>query len=139
MGKLNGNNVHLKFGSTTCSAYWTKQLNYHHSAGDEDVTAGSGVTHVQRQTKLIDGDMDFNLYYDDETHATEIADLDIGSIDTLEYGPEGNASGKPAFVGSMQLADIKLTQGIDKPLVAYQLSFKQADAPTKTLEGGDTF
>ena len=83
--------------------------------------------------------MGFKLLYDDTAHAAEIADVDIGSKETLIYGPESNVAGKPCFSGPMILTDVKLSQSVEKIFLAYELSFVQAGAPTKTLEGGGTF
>ena len=135
----NTNDIYLKFGSTVLSTYFTEKINYNRKADTEDVTAGAGATHIAREAKLLDTNMDFMLVVDTAAHATEIADLDIGTKDTLIYGPRGSTAGLPCFEGPMILNDLKYTASLEKTKHAYAVSFVQAGAPTKTIEGGGTF
>ena len=139
MASMNGNSGFLWFAGTNISGYWTEEITYEGSVDTEDVTAGSGATHIQRLPKLKDRKMDFMVIYDDTDLATYVSDLDAGTQDTLIWGPQGNTGGMPCFTGNMILTNVKLAQSVQKTKLAFNLSFVQGDTPTKTIEGGDTF
>jgi len=139
MSVQNSNNAYLRFGSTQLQGYWTEQLNFEETADTEDTSAGAGRTHIAREPKLVDNKMDFLVIYDDVTIAQYVQTLRAGVKDTLIWGPEGNASGKPRFEGSMILTSTKYTQSVDKKKHSFTLSFVQGDTPVATISGGDTF
>lgn len=139
MAVTNSNSGYLSWNGFNISGYWTEQLKYDPSVNTEDVTAGAGATHVARLPKLKDNKMGFMVMYDDSTISTYVQNLKEGTVGVLIYGPEGNATGKPCFTGSMILESLSFSQSIDKTKLAFDLSFVQAAAPTKTIQNGDTF
>ena len=140
MATYNGNGVFLSWDGFDISAYWTDQISAESSNETQDITAGSGQTHRQRADGLQDRTMSFMVVYDDTALSTYVQKLETGRRGVLIYGPEGNAAGKPKFEGSMILQQVTEPQpGIEKPMVTFELSFEQADAPTATIQGGEAF
>lgn len=139
MASSNTNSIYLSWNGVSFGAYWTEDLSQKASVDTEDMTAGAGATDVQRAAKLKDRSFDFMLIYDDATISTWVQNLKPGTIGTLIYGPEGNATGKPKFSGSMILSSWEKSQSVDKKKLAFKCSFQQAAAPTARIENGDTF
>lgn len=139
MAATNTNAGYLSFNGIDLSGRWTEQINSEESVDTEDVTHGSGATHIMRLPKLLDRKMDFMVIYDDTGLSSYVAALQAGTTGTLIWGPEGNTTGKPCFTGSMILTSVKLAASVEKSKIAFNLSFVQADEPTKTIESGDTF
>lgn len=140
MAVTNTNNCYLSFNSYAFStALWTEEISGEATVDTEDMTAGAGATHVARAAKLKDNKMSFNVMYDDSTIASYVQNIEEGTVGILIWGPEGNASGKPCFNGSMILTSNKLSQSVDKKKLMFELSFEQAATPVKTIQNGDTF
>lgn len=139
MAATNTNAGYLTWNAVDIAGFWTEQINSEGSAETEDVTHGAGATHIMRLPKLKDRKMDFMVIYDVGSLATYVAQLEEGTMAELIWGPEGNAAGKPCFQGDMILTSVKLGASVEKTKLAFNLSFVQADVPTKTIEGGDTF
>lgn len=146
MVALNSNGVYLAFNSINLSGYWTDQINKTASNATQEVTAGAGAEYVQRKPGLNDGNMAFAIVYDDSDGDGDgdisgyIGALEVGTLATLSYGPEGNAAGKPRFEGSMILQEVKgPNPTIDKKKWMWELAFEQAAAPTHRIENGDTY
>lgn len=140
MATYNGNNVYLNWDGVNISGYFTEQIDVQASNNTVDITAGAGVTGIQRGNGLDDRTMSFSVVYDDADLSGYVGKLKQGTIGTLIYGPEGSGTGKPKFSGSMVLQQVSgPNPGIEKPKVMFELSFEQADIPTHTIENGDTF
>ena len=140
MATGNSNNAFLSFAGINVSGYWTDEISFEQSVESEDITAGTGATHVQRAAKLVDTTMSFMVVYDGSALANYRAALIPGTIGILVWGPEGNGAGKPKFEGSMLLTSVTgPTQSIDKSKQMLELRFEQAAAPVGTIAGGHTF
>lgn len=139
MATYNGNNQYLEIDSVDVSGYYTDQLSYNPSNNTVDTTAGAGITGHQRAAGLNDRTLSFVVVYDDATLATYVQKLKVGSVYTVVYGPEGNGAGKPKFAGKMILESVTQQASVEKIKVVFELEFQQADVPTHTIEGGDTF
>lgn len=139
MATYNGNDVYLEWDGVDISGYWTGEVNENISVNTQEITAGAGVDHVQRAIGLIDRTMTFTVTYDDTDLGTYKSKLVEGTKATLIYGPEGQATGKPKFEGTMILQAVDHTVSIEKEMVAFELSFEQADAPVSTIAGGGVF
>lgn len=140
MAKINTNTVFLSFAGIELQTYYVGEIKSPSNVDEVDVTAGSGRTGRQRMAGLTDRTMDFNVYHDDTTLSVYDAALVVGTIGTLIYGPRGNTAGYPKFEGSMLLTKADgPTPGVEKGFQQWALSFTQADEPTSTIEGGDTF
>lgn len=139
MATLNGNNAYLAFNGVNVSAYYTDEISREANSEGVDITAGAGVTGIQRAAGLKDNSFTFVLVYDVGNVATYRSVLTPGTIATLTYGPESNTAGKPKFEGSMHLSSVSQVQSITKGKVAFECTFEQAAVPTATIEGGDVF
>jgi hypothetical protein len=137
MVALNGNNAYIEWDGTNVSPFWTGDVNPTATNSTQEITAGSGVDHVQRAPGLNDHTMTFPVIYDKDAYATYKDKLVIGKQAPLIYGPEGNTVGKPKFEGEMILDDISgPSQTIDKQMLQFDLTFTAADEPTSTLDSG---
>jgi len=140
MATLNSNNVYLSWDGTRIDGYWTGEVSKSETVNTVDVTAGSGATHIERASGLLDNSLSFNIVYDDANLAAYVGKLKAGTKATLIFGPESNTAGKPKFECSMILQDVTGPQPtIDKGMVMFELSFEGAAAPTATIANGDTF
>lgn len=140
MATLNSNNVYLDFGGTQLDGYWTGEVSKDSSTSTVDITAGSGATHTKRASGLADNTLSFNVVYDDADLADYVSQLATGTKAVLTYGVEGNAVGKPKFECEMILQSNRgPSPSVEKGMVMFELSFEGADAPTATIENGDTF
>lgn len=135
MAQLNGNSNYINWDGVDISAYFADEISNEMSADTEDITSGSGATHIMRASKLIDGTLDLYVIYDDTVLDTYKALLQPGKKAVLVWGPEGNVSGKPRFEGSMILTSVGVAQSIEKTKVGFTLSFEQAAKPVSTLTG----
>ena len=75
MATLNGNNVYLSWDGVQIDGYWTGDVSKDESVSTVDITAGSGATHVERASGLLDNSMSFSIVYDDENLASYISQL----------------------------------------------------------------
>ena len=140
MATANGNNAYLSFNGVNVSGYWTDEISHEISVATEDITAGAGATHVMKAAKLTDASMSFVVVYDSSTFSAYRAALVPGTVGVVIWGPEGNATGKPKFEGSMVLTSVSgPSQTIDKGRMSFELSFEQAAAPVGTIQGGHVF
>lgn len=140
MATLNGNNAYLAFAGIDLSGYFTDQIDKTVSNETQEITAGSGATHVERAPGLNDNTISFSVVYDAATLSTYRSALITGTEGTVVFGPEGQVVGKPKFECSMILKEVKgPNPTIDKQKVMFELSFDGAAAPTATIEGGSTF
>jgi len=140
MATLNGNNVYLSWDGVQIDGYWTGDVSKDESVSTVDITAGSGATHVERASGLLDNSMSFSIVYDDADLATYVGKLESGTKATLIFGPEGNTAGKPKFECVMILSSVTgPSPSVAKGMVMFELSFEGAAAPTASIANGDTF
>lgn len=137
MAAVNENNVFLSLDGVDVSAYFTGTTGISQTNSPQEVTAGSGQDHEQHNAGLNATSFKAMLYYEDAdaTRALYIGKLAIGSKYLVIYGPQDNASGKPVHEQSMILEGIEGPNvGIKKEAVTFDLSFKGADTPVRTLD-----
>ena len=133
--QLNGNNAHFEWDGVTFNTFWANEISHEQSADTEDITSGSGATHIARAAKLIDTTMSIYIIMDDTSFNTYKDTLQVGRIGVLVWGPEGSASGKSKFEGKMVLTSLSVSQTIDKSKIGFEVSFEQAAKPVSTLTG----
>lgn len=140
MATLNGNNAYFAFQGLDMSGYFTDTTGLDGSVSNTDTTAGAGQTHIQRQPGLIDNTFSVVLVYDDEQINTYVTTIKKGARGLVEYGPDGNDTGKPRFACDMILTSVTGPNvSIAKEKVMFELSFEQADKPIAEIDNGDTF
>ena len=137
MAARSGNTIYVTIGGTNVSAYWTTS-NLERTGEEQDITRGSGTTDRQRALGLKDTTISLTLSYDDSTLATYVQKLAPG-IYEVEYGPEGNVSGKPRHVQSMLLTTAPFEVAVEKPHSTFQLEFVCADVPSVDMYAGAVY
>lgn len=137
MAARSGNTIYITIGGMNVSAYWTTS-NLERTGEEQDTTRGSGATDRQRALGLKDTTFSATLSYDDATLATYVQKL-APSIYEVEYGPEGNVSGKPRHVQSMLLTTAPFEVTVEKAHVTFQLEFVGADAPSVDMFAGAVY
>jgi len=94
MAEYTGKNLYVKFGSTVLSSRF-KSYNESDEAGLVDKSAGADTRRTYLAT-LQDGGASMELLQ--EAAGTVLwAAVAAGTTGTLEWGPEGTASGKPKY------------------------------------------
>lgn len=135
MVQSNTNNAHVEWAGVTFNLYWANEISYEVTADTEDITAGSGATHIMRAGKLQDTTMSLYIIMDKTAFNTYKDVLQPTLDDVLVWGPEGSASGKPRFEGRMILTSVSAAQSIDKAKIGFEVAFEQALKPVSTLTG----
>jgi hypothetical protein len=105
MARSHGKEQYLKLGTIVVSGAMN-QINVVLGAAASDST-GFGADAEEVIAGLDSGSISASGFYD-TTDASTIAAM-RGTIVTFEYGPEGNASGKPKYSGSCLVTEV--TQG----------------------------
>jgi hypothetical protein len=100
-----------------------------------DVTAGSGTAHRERNEGLADHSLTATIVYDTGNIQTYIQSIKPGTY-TVEFGPEGNTTGKPKHIQSFILTEAPFSVEVEKTEVAFQLSFEAAAAPSYSMFDG---
>lgn len=140
MASYYGNNAYLNWAGKDLSGYWAGEISPQSSVDEVDITAGAGVTHKMRGDGLKDHQMTIMVTHDVADLAAYRAALIEGTIDTLDWGPEGNAAGKPRFEGNMMLQQASGPSiSVTKKLATWELSLMQTEAPIGTISGGHTY
>lgn len=134
MAAFNGNNAYLAIDNTSVNAYWV-ELELEPSIETVDVTAGSGTTHRQRSGGLEDHTASCVIIYDDTNLSTYIQRLRPG-LHTFDYGPEGNAAGKPRHTQQFYVTKAPHKVTVEKDRVVFTLSLEAAAAPTNNMYAG---
>lgn len=135
MAQLNGNNAHLEWAGLTMNLFWAGEISHEQTVDTEDITAGSGSTHVKRAPKLIDSTTSLYIIMDETYYNTYKDVLQAGLSDVLVWGPRGSGSGMPKLEGKHILTGLSVAQSIDKTKIGFEVSFEQADTPVSTLSG----
>jgi hypothetical protein len=136
MARYNGNNAYILWNGIDLSGFFTDAVGFNPSNSSQDVTAGAGVTHVQKNPGLDDTNITVNIYYDDDdaTRNGYLPFLKPGTKATLIYGPEGNVSGNPVHEQSCILTNSNGPNiDITKAKVMLELTFEGADAPVRNI------
>jgi len=124
----NGNDVYIKIDSVEVDAYF-KSIEFNPSIETVDVTRGSGTDHRQRAGGLEDTTISRTIVYDAADIQTYIQRLKPG-LHSIEFGPEGNTSGKPRHVQNFIISAAPFSVEVSKTEVAFSISGEAADAPS---------
>lgn len=135
MVQSNTNNAYVEWAGVIFNLYWANEISHERSVDTEDITAGSGVTHIQRAPKLIDSKISLYIIMDKTSFNMYKDVLQEGLTDYLVWGPEGGTSGKPKLEGKFILNSLSVSQAIEKTKIGFEVEFEQADKPLSTLSG----
>lgn len=150
MPAYNGNNAYLSINGHVVGAATGADANIYRSfemdvtTGDEDVSAGAGITWEAHADKLSVINGKAMIVYDPTTVVTDIDSvlnsLGRGSVVEIIWGPEGNGSGKPKHQQDFLITQVKgPTVNHDKTAVVFEITCKSTEAPTSNFYAGDTF
>lgn len=140
MPRYNGNTMYLEMDGVDVSAFFTATTGLETTNEVQDVTAGSGQTHVQRLPGLSDTKGTFTLIYQVGSLPSYIQRLQPGQVVRYVYGPEGNASGKPVQEADVVINSVKGPDvTIKKELVKFEVAWDGADKPIRSILNGDVF
>jgi hypothetical protein len=137
MSTYNGNDVYIKIDSVEVDAYF-KTIEFNPSIETVDVTAGSGTDHRQRAGGLEDTTITMTIVYDAANIQAYIQRLKPG-VHSIEFGPEGNTSGKPRHVQSFIITAAPFSVEVSKTEVAFSISGEAADAPSVDMMAGQVY
>lgn len=137
MATYNGNDMYLTIDGTDVSAYLV-DAELDPTIEVEDVTAGSGATHMERNEGLNDYNFNFTMVYDSGQEATHLPLLQPGTK-TIIFGIRGSTGGYPKHAGSFIITKAPLKTQVSKKLVAYNASAVGNGAPTTDMYAGGTF
>ena len=138
MAQYNGNNPYLKFDAVDVAAYFVS-VSTDFGGSSVDITAGAGRSHVQRAGGLRDYSMSVTLTYDADSVNTYITKLQPQQIVEVEYGPEGNTTGKPRHLQKFVVDSVSVPQSVKKDHVTFEIKLSGADEPTADMTAGDVF
>lgn len=140
MAAYNGNDVHLKMNNKDTGAIW-RGFDMSLSVPRENTSAGAGIDWESGAAKLAVVNGTITLVYDDATAAADMQALySTSMVVPVEYGPEGNAAGKPAHHQNFQITGIAgPTTNYDKTLVTLAYTVVSVGTPTKNFYKGDTW
>jgi hypothetical protein len=138
MAQYADNNVYLKLDSVQVDAYF-KKVKLSPSNNSVDTTTGSGVDWMQRQPGLNDMGIDIDLGYDAAQIQNYIQKIAVGQVVTVEYGSEGNTSGKPRHVQAFNITKADHEVSVDKSHVVFSISGESADSPSVNMYAGAVY
>jgi len=138
MAAFNGNNVYLTINGISMCPFFA-EMELEKSVDSEDVTAGCGVTDMQRAPKLRDRSGSLTIVYDADRIHEYISKLGEDRAFVV-YGPEGNVTGKLKHAQEFIIEKVGGPgQSSDKKKVVFKLSLKQAEAPQSDMYAGAVF
>jgi hypothetical protein len=139
MAALNHNVIHLTFdGVEVCDALFVN-VDFNPTNSVQDVTAGCGAEHVMRAPGLDDYKMSVTLMYDITKIDDYIQKLKPGAIIAVEYGPEGNVSGKPRHVQDFIVGGSSHSRNVTKTKTEFSIDLQGAGAPSINLYDGAVY
>jgi hypothetical protein len=138
MGNYNGNVKFISIDGTDISTRFN-QVSLTETVGEEDVTVGSGATHVQRAAKLASNAISMQIGYEAGAVPSYIQKLKAGPHRII-IGTEGNSAGMPKheqdfIINSNQIQGMS----VDKTEMYFEIGGNSADAPVVDLFDGGTF
>lgn len=106
---------------------------------EQEVSAGTGLTHKQFQAGLNETAFKMTLGYLLGSVSTQLPLLRQGTIHSFEYGSEGNITGKPRHVQQVLVASVGHAVKIGKEKVAFAVSLTGIDAATVDMHNGGVY
>lgn len=132
------NTVYLKMGSVVVDTYF-REVNLTPSNAAVDTTAGAGVRHTKRQPGLNDTSISITLAYDTEHVPDYIRKIKPGQVIEIEYGSEGNVSGKPRHLQDFVITSAAHAVSVDKSAVSFTIQGEGAEEPVYDMHDGAVY
>lgn len=149
MALYNGNNAYLSINSYVVGAASGADsnlfINFEMSlqTGDEDVSAGSGISWERHAPKLSRVNATAQIAYDTDSVESDLAGiLSTGKGDIVEviYGPEGNSAGTPKHQQNFLITQVSgPTINVAKTRAMFEMTMVSDGEPTSNLYEGDTW
>lgn len=132
MANLANNTGYLRIGTFVVSAEFI-EVSLTPSNSSSDTTSGFGTTHVKRQPGLNDTKIKIRISYDTDVVATLLTQIAMGTLREVEWGPEGQVSGKPRHVQEFNLTAAGHGKKVTKEMVVFEIEGEGAAAPTVNM------
>lgn len=136
MAEYVGNNYYVKIGSYNLTPY-VKSVNFEPTAETVETTRGNA-EYKSRAPGLKDARLSVVVGYDTNLAAFRAA-MKPGDVFVVDYGPEGNVTGKPRHTQAMICEGAPFEVNVNKDEVAFECSYIGAVAPTVDMMNGGTF
>lgn len=137
MPRYNGNNIWIAIDGNSVGSQF-KTVNLEPSIEAVDMTRGAGTNHMMRNEGLRDTTISITLGYDTDLVPTWLALLKPGRH-TVEFGPEGNSTGKPRHLQDFIFTSAPLEIDVTKQEVVFDISGDGADPAIYDMFNGATF
>lgn len=137
MAELNANAGYLTFDGVDMVPY-LQSFDIKATANTVNTTAGN-VGHTLRQAGLRSTSLTANIIYRVGGVATYLAKIKPGAEVTVDWGPEGNTTGKPRHTQKFIITDSSTSQDAEKKLVVYAVSGDNSAEPTNDKWAGATW
>ena len=135
MAFFNGNAPYVTLNGVDVSPMFAK-INLNRTGNTTEVTAGSGATDKMRKPGLADTKLKLKLGYKVGSVPSYIELLDANTVITLEYGPEGQTSGKPRHRQDFIVTATPIEQTVNADEVAFEIDADAADAAEYNMYAG---
>ena len=136
MAGSNTNEVYVEFNGVDISGQFTSAISFEQTNATTEMTAGPGVTHIQRNPGLDDTKFSFSIRYDDveAVRDTVLPFIKRGTKGTLIYVVGGRVAGNPVHE---QVAIIAGSTGpnidIAKAALQIDLTFDTDGEPVRNI------
>lgn len=137
MAELNANAGYLTFDGVDMVPY-LQSFDIKPTANAVNSTAGN-VGHSLRQAGLRSTSFSANIVYRVGSVGTYIQKIKPGAEITIDWGPEGNTTGKPRHTQKFIVLDSSTSQDTEKKLVQYAVSGDNSAEPTNDKWNGATW
>ncbi len=104
-----------------------------------DTTAGSGTDWKSEAPGLNQNTVKISIMHDASTIQAYIQKLKPGQVVSIEYGPEGNTSGKPKHVQDFRLGKVSHKTDVKKSAVMHELEGSSTGAPSTDMYAGGVY
>lgn len=138
MAAYNSNKAYIKLGGYTFAGKW-QNVKITPKNSVQEVTAGN-VSHVQRNPGLDDYSYDITVIAEDGSAlAAYIRKLKPGTVEELDCGWRGNASGDPRMLQSVIIEEAPLETTVDMKAVVFEVKASGADVPILNMYDGAVY
>jgi hypothetical protein len=137
MARLKAGISYLTLDGVDVSAY-CQDIDITADNESEDVTAGN-VTHEVLQAGINTTKITLNFVYEVGSVGTLLAKIKRGAMPVMDWGPEGNVSGKPRHTQQIIITSLNKKQDKRRTMTVLAVSASGAAAPTNDMDEGAIF
>lgn len=134
-----GNSPYLKINGQEICGDWIS-IDPSFGGNTQDTTHGCSTTHVKREPGLRDYTFTVVITWPNAASQTLLGQLQPQTKVAFEYGPEGNATGKPKHVQDCIIDSLDgISQSVEKAPVTVTINLSGADVPTSDIMAGASY